>query len=152
MNQTIFALSDVYLDNMHQRISIVLWIGYIILNLYYLFYLKSINCDCYNLKYRTFIIIFSLLSFGIIFSINRNEGKKEKLIVYLALLLLCDIILTYNIRKLIINVQKDKCYCGYTHNNIFDIHSIVKYLNLFNILGIIISILMAFYIFIKTKI
>ena len=57
MNQIIYRISDVYLDNIHTSISTILWISYIILHFYYLYYLKHIKCSCYNLTYRTFIII-----------------------------------------------------------------------------------------------
>ena len=146
MNQIIYTISDVYLDNIHTSLSTILWISYIILHFYYLYYLKHIKCSCYNLKYRTFIIILSLISFILIYFINRNFEKKI-LIIFLLLLCICDLLLTYNIRKLVINVQKNKCYCGYTHNNFIDIHSIVKYLNLVNILSILIGIIMIIYLF-----
>ena len=65
---------------------------------------------------------------------------------------MCDLLLTYNIRKLVVNVQKNKCYCGYTHNNFIDIHTIVKYMNLINISSILIGIIMIIYLFITKPI
>ena len=136
-----------YIDNINTQVSTILWISYVILNLYYLYYLKHIKCDCYNLNYRNYIIILSVLSIVILFFINRNF-EKNILIVYLLCLLLCDLLLTYNIRKLVVNVQKNKCYCAYTHNNFIDIHTIVKYMNLINIASILIGIIMVIYLFI----
>ena len=151
MNHAIYTISDMYIDNINTHVSTILWISYVILNLYYLYYLKHISCDCYNLKYRTYIIILSLLSIILIFLINRNF-QKNILVVYLLCLLLCDLLLTYNIRKLVVNVQKNKCYCAYTHNNFIDIHTIVKYMNLINISSILIGIIMIIYLFITKPI
>lgn len=147
MNHAVYTISDMYIDNINTQVSTILWISYVILNLYYLYYLKHIKCDCYNLNYRTYIIILSVLSIVILFFINRNF-EKNILIVYLLCLLLCDLLLTYNIRKLVVNVQKNKCYCAYTHNNFIDIHTIVKYMNLINIASILIGIIMVIYLFI----
>ena len=86
----------------------------------------------------------------LLYYINKYQ-TKDTLLHFVGLLLVCDILFTYFMRKQILYLENNKCYCSYTNNNILDIKIIVKYINIINICSIIICLILIFYLVITQK-
>ena len=150
MNQLIKSISEVYHTNLNTGLSIILWISYLGLNIYYLFYLHFIDCDCIHKLYRTYCIILGIITLILLYYIYKYK-TKDTLLHFVGLLLVCDILFTYFMRKQILYLENNKCYCSYTNNNILDIKIILKYINIINICSIIICLILIFYLVITQK-
>ena len=150
MNEIIKSVSEVYHKNVNTGVTSVLSISYIVLNLYYLFYLRYKKCDCIQKTYRIYCIILGVFMLILLYYINKFQ-TKDTILYLLGALLICDILFTYYMRKQILYLENNKCYCSYTNRDMLDIRILVKYFNIINIFSIIIGIVLMCYLVISKK-